>query len=151
MLHVVHTGGSPLRVIIPVQRGQLKFAFSDTALGLGPHGLVEDGGGGRIRTSVARSAADLQSAAISHSATPPRGVHGYRHVKGPDQRHFSYSHGLGVFVDIVEEYALYLTVPSHGRGQAMGTLFFSTDALTLGTIPFESRFAGACYLFAATR
>jgi hypothetical protein len=30
-----------------------------------------DGGQGRIRTSVARSAADLQSAAINHSATCP--------------------------------------------------------------------------------
>src|SRR3954465_10733423 len=31
-----------------------------------------NGGGGRIRTSVGRSPADLQSAAIVHSATPPR-------------------------------------------------------------------------------
>ena len=29
-------------------------------------------GGGRIRTYVEQSSADLQSAAISHSATPPR-------------------------------------------------------------------------------
>jgi hypothetical protein len=32
----------------------------------------ENGGGGRIRTSVGRSPADLQSAAIVHSATPPK-------------------------------------------------------------------------------
>src|SRR3954469_8528670 len=31
-----------------------------------------NGGGGRIRTSVGRSPADLQSAAIVHSATPPK-------------------------------------------------------------------------------
>src|SRR5215217_1180997 len=34
-----------------------------------------NGGGGRIRTSVGRSPADLQSAAIVHSATPPKNFH----------------------------------------------------------------------------
>src|SRR5438067_1355275 len=33
--------------------------------------ILSRGGGGRIRTCVARRAADLQSAAINHSATPP--------------------------------------------------------------------------------
>ena len=36
-----------------------------------PYPCSAYGGQGRIRTSVARSAADLQSAAINHSATCP--------------------------------------------------------------------------------
>ncbi len=36
-------------------------------------------GGGRIRTYVGQSPADLQSAAISHSATPPVTTHHIRH------------------------------------------------------------------------
>ena len=40
----------------------------DSTTELLPRGI---GGGGRIRTSVGRCPADLQSAAIVHSATPP--------------------------------------------------------------------------------